>query len=128
MGWVYCKEKGECTNFSIYTFPLFWNTLDYSSMINAEYAAIERKICPGRSGASTYICAPGGIRTPNPQIRSLMLYPVELRMRFLHPERNPFGIELRMQIKFYLSYASDPAFAPAIIPAGRSLCGILNPT
>ncbi len=23
--------------------------------------------------------APGGIRTPNPQIRSLMLYPVELR-------------------------------------------------
>jgi hypothetical protein len=25
--------------------------------------------------------APGGIRTPNPQIRSLMLYPVELRAR-----------------------------------------------
>ena len=27
--------------------------------------------------------APGGIRTPNPQIRSLMLYPVELRARFV---------------------------------------------
>src|SRR5260221_6962320 len=25
--------------------------------------------------------APGGVRTPNPQIRSLMLYPVELRAR-----------------------------------------------
>ena len=25
--------------------------------------------------------APGGIRTPNPQIRSLMLYPIELRSR-----------------------------------------------
>jgi hypothetical protein len=23
-------------------------------------------------------CAPGGIRTPNPQLRRLMLYPVEL--------------------------------------------------
>ena len=25
--------------------------------------------------------APGGIRTPNPQIRSLVLYPIELRAR-----------------------------------------------
>jgi hypothetical protein len=25
-----------------------------------------------------WICAPRGSRTPNPQIRSLMLYPVEL--------------------------------------------------
>jgi hypothetical protein len=25
--------------------------------------------------------APGGSRTPNPQIRSLMLYPIELRVR-----------------------------------------------
>ena len=30
---------------------------------------------------------PGGSRTPNPQIRSLMLYPVELRGR-VSPERN----------------------------------------
>jgi hypothetical protein len=28
-----------------------------------------------------FIGAPGGIRTPNPQIRSLMLYPVALRAR-----------------------------------------------
>ncbi len=28
-----------------------------------------------------FIGAPGGIRTPNPQIRSLMLCPVELRAR-----------------------------------------------
>ena len=27
------------------------------------------------------ICAPGGSRTPNPQLRRLMLYPVELRVR-----------------------------------------------
>ncbi len=33
-------------------------------------------------------CTPGGIRTPNPQSRSLMLYPVELRMQiFLSPAK-----------------------------------------
>ncbi len=31
--------------------------------------------CHGRNGA------PGAIRTPDPQIRSLMLYPAELRAR-----------------------------------------------
>ena len=36
-----------------------------------------------RFGGIEKIGAPGGIRTPNPQIRSLMLYPVELRARFV---------------------------------------------
>lgn len=30
---------------------------------------------------SVQISTPGGIRTPNPQVRSLVLYPVELRTR-----------------------------------------------
>ena len=34
-----------------------------------------------KSGKQLKHGAPGGIRTPNPQIRSLMLYPVELRAR-----------------------------------------------
>ncbi len=33
-------------------------------------------------------CTPGGSRTPNPQIRSLMLYPVELRV---HEYCDDFG-------------------------------------
>ena len=45
--------------------------------------------CESRCSLSGPHCStPGGIRTPNPQIRSLMLYPVELRVR-QHTERNP---------------------------------------
>ena len=45
--------------------------------------------CESRCSLSGPHCStPGGIRTPNPQIRSLMLYPVELRVR-QHKERNP---------------------------------------
>jgi hypothetical protein len=46
-------------------------------------------------GSALVLCGdPGGSRTPNPQIRSLMLYPVELRGRgkfalksSVHPSR-----------------------------------------
>ena len=42
---------------------------------------------------------PGGSRTPNPQLRRLMLYPVELRVR-QQPERNRddvYRVELRVR-------------------------------
>ena len=45
------------------------------------------KVVVNRKDDQTWVCkllkssAPGGIRTPNPQIRSLMLCPVELRAR-----------------------------------------------
>src|SRR5262245_54072426 len=45
------------------------------------------KVVANRKEDQTWVCkllksnAPGGIRTPNPQIRSLMLCPVELRAR-----------------------------------------------
>ena len=34
-----------------------------------------------RSSAGLFVNAPGETRTPNPQIRSLVLYPIELRAR-----------------------------------------------
>jgi hypothetical protein len=46
------------------------------------------------------MCTPGGSRTPNPQLRRLMLYPVELRVR-QHTERNRdvvYRVELRMRL------------------------------
>jgi hypothetical protein len=36
----------------------------------------------GLTGEVSFSCAPRGSRTPNPQIRSLMLYPIELWVRF----------------------------------------------
>ena len=49
-----------------------------------------RKSTPGRilpkdaCGRTHNFCTPGRIRTHNPQIRSLMLYPVELRARLIY--------------------------------------------
>ena len=54
-------------------------------------AAADRLLRPERTALSTagahglgrsgFLGAPGGIRTPDPQIRNLMLYPAELRAR-----------------------------------------------
>jgi hypothetical protein len=45
---------------------------DVHIWISSDPSAISRSVTSGD---------PGGSRTPNPQIRSLMLYPVELRGR-----------------------------------------------
>ncbi len=38
----------------------------------------EQKRLTGRSGASCFLCDPVGIRTQDPQLRRLLLYPAEL--------------------------------------------------
>ena len=43
------------------------------------FRATRLTIAHCQSTIANCFCAPGGSRTPNPQIRSLMLYPVELR-------------------------------------------------
>jgi hypothetical protein len=52
---------------------------------------------------------PGGSRTPNPQIRSLMLYPVELRGRF-----DQFNTQVASQ-----QHQSDPLVAAAKVGIGQ---------
>ena len=51
------------------------------------YGPIERKNRPYSKIGNQLIGAPGGTRTHNPQIRSLVLYPVELRAQL-----QPFGL------------------------------------
>src|SRR3990172_9809725 len=53
---------------SIYDYRMMLGIVDIPSCTNSTIYILQ----------SAFICAPRGSRTPNPQIRSLMLYPIEL--------------------------------------------------
>ena len=65
------------------------------------------RICGGKSGDCEGECAPGGIRTPNRQIRSLMLYPIKLRVRLKSGYSGQFRYsELGRDPDFYLLHVT----------------------
>ena len=60
----------------------------------------ESKKAAGISGLVAWYGAPGEIRTPDPQVRSLVLYPTELRAQ----KRNYEGPAIIRQLNLYRKF------------------------